>query len=65
MAKFSALLSLLVVALVAVSTTGFAPQPVFGKFEMSKMRVKSTISVTLGKLEHCTTMLFLLVPIIQ
>jgi hypothetical protein len=44
MAKFSVLLSLLVVALVALSTTAFAPQPAFGKLiliDRSKNRIES------------------------
>ena len=32
MAKFTVLLSLLVAALVALSTSAFAPKPAFGKF---------------------------------
>jgi ABC-type transport system involved in cytochrome bd biosynthesis fused ATPase/permease subunit len=40
MAKFSVLLSLLVVALVALTTTAFAPQPVFCKLEKKKKKKK-------------------------
>lgn len=53
MAKFSVLLSLLVASLVALSATGFAPQPTFCKYISKRVKWKQIkiISMDSGTLE--------------
>ena len=52
MAKFTVILSLLIAAIAALTTTAFAPQPMSGKFEKHREAAEFVFHADVGRVEH-------------
>ena len=52
MAKFTVILSLLIAAIAALTTTAFAPQPMSGKFQKHHEAAEFVFHAAVGRVEH-------------